>query len=95
VNPERVAELYQEILNFGLPPRSPEAVRVASADLELRDPITGKPVIDPSTGAAAYNPLNKWNRGTVSVRGGANASGGAVHLTSTPNPQQHSCLTRC
>jgi hypothetical protein len=88
VNPERVAELYQEILNFGLPPRSPEAVRVASADLELRDPITGKPVIDPSTGAAAYNPLNKWNRGTVSVRGGANASGGAVHLTSTPNTLQ-------
>jgi hypothetical protein len=73
VNPERVAELYQEILNFGLRPRSPDRVRVARADLELLDPKTGKPVIDPSTGAPAYNPLNKWNRGTVSVRGGANA----------------------
>src|SRR5262249_19256063 len=79
---------YQEILNFGLPPRSPNRVRVARADLELSDPKTGKPVIDPSTGAAAYNPLNKWNRGTVSARGGANASGGAVHLTSTPNTLQ-------
>jgi hypothetical protein len=61
---------------------------VARADLELLDPKTGKPVIDPSTGAPAYNPLNKWNRGTVSVRGGANASGGAIHLTSTPNTLQ-------
>lgn len=88
VNPERAAQLYQDILNFGLPSGSTDAVRVAKADLELSDPVTGKPVIDPSTGASVYNPLNKWNRGTLSIRGRANATGGAIHLTSTPNTLQ-------
>jgi hypothetical protein len=88
VDPARVAQLYQDILNFGLPSGSAEAVRVAKADLELLDPATGNAAIDPSTGDPAYNPLNKWNRGPLSVRGGANATGGAIHLTSTPNTLQ-------
>ena len=44
-------------------------------------------MIDPSTGRPAYNPLNKWNSGPKAVRG-TNASGGAMHLTSTPNTLQ-------
>jgi hypothetical protein len=88
VDPARVAQLYQDILNFGLPSGSADAVQVAKADLELLDPATGNAVIDPSTGGPAYNPLNKWNRGPLSVRGGANATGGAIHLTSTPNTLQ-------
>jgi hypothetical protein len=88
VNPDRVAQLYQDILNFGLPSGSADAVRVAKADLELLDPANGEPVIDPSTGSPAYNPQNKWNRGTLSIRGGANATGGAIHLTSSPNTLQ-------
>ncbi|MFN0217126.1 MAG: hypothetical protein ACKVT2_22950 [Saprospiraceae bacterium] len=46
-------------------------------DLVLKDP-SGNPVKDPSTGRNVYNPLNKWNNG----------SGGAMHLTSTPNTLQ-------
>ncbi len=46
-------------------------------DLILHD-SSGAPVKDPSTGKAMYNPLNKWNNG----------SGGAMHLTSTPNTIQ-------
>jgi hypothetical protein len=88
VSPERVVQLYEEILNFGLPRRSPQAVKVRREDLELPDPKTGKPVIDPSTGAPAYNPQNKWNLGTVSIRGKANAMGGVVHLTCTANTLQ-------
>jgi hypothetical protein len=38
-------------------------------------------VIDPSTNRPAYNPLNKWNSGTVA----SETFGGAVHLTSPPN----------
>jgi hypothetical protein len=48
---------------------------VQFADLCLpnaRDPISGKP---------AYNPLNIWNTGTKTLPN----SGGAVHLTSSPN----------
>lgn len=46
-------------------------------DLILHD-AQGNKVIDPSTGRPVYNPLNKWNSG----------SGGAMHLTSTPNTLQ-------
>lgn len=46
-------------------------------DLTLKD-AQGNPVLDPSTGRPVYNPLNKWNSG----------SGGAMHLTSTPNTLQ-------
>jgi hypothetical protein len=81
-----VAQAYQHALNFGLPNGSPNAVKVTVEDLQLTD-SQGRPVIDPTTGRAAYNPLNKWNSGTVSTRG-ANPSGGAIHLTSTPNTLQ-------
>lgn len=86
VSPQAAAQTYQDTLNFGLPPGSPNAVTVTVADLQLTD-SNGNPVIDPSTGLPAYNPLNKWNSGPVSIRG-ANASGGAMHLTSTPNTLQ-------
>lgn len=88
VSPARAAQLYQDTLNFGLPKGSPNAVTVTVEDLQLVDPTTGKPVMDPSTGLPAYNPLNPWNRGAVAVRSGAKASGGAMHLTSTPNTLQ-------
>lgn len=86
VSPQAAAQSYQDTLNFGLPPGSPNAVKVTVEDLQLTD-SSGKPVIDPSTGLPTYNPLNKWNSGPVSIRG-ANASGGAMHLTSTPNTLQ-------
>jgi hypothetical protein len=71
VSPERVAELYQTTL--GKP-------QIQLSDLYLYDDA-GNPVVDPSTGRPAYNPLNKWNAGTVST----DTAGGAMHLTSTPN----------
>jgi hypothetical protein len=86
VSPQAAAQTYQDTLNFGLPPGSPNAVTVTVADLQLTD-SAGHPVIDPSTGQPAYNPLNKWNSGPASTRG-ANATGGAMHLTSTPNTLQ-------
>lgn len=87
VNPQLVARLYEEALNFEAPPG--QQIKVAVEDLYLLDQ-NGKPVKDPSTGQFVYNPLNKWNRGTVSLRSGdASAfSGGAMHLTSTPNTVQ-------
>ena len=88
VNPAKVAQLYQDTLNFGLPKGSSNTVTVKVEDLQLSHPRTGKPVIDPSTGFPAYNPLNKWNRGTVALRSGASFAGGAMHLTSTPNTLQ-------
>jgi len=47
-------------------------------------------VIDPGTGRPAYNPLNKWNCGpqTTFDASGKLISGGAMHLTSTPNTIQ-------
>jgi hypothetical protein len=62
---------------------------VRLSDLQLYDQ-NGNPVIDPDTGRPAYNPLNKWNSGPVSVRTGSPSSftGGAMHLTSTPNTLQ-------
>jgi hypothetical protein len=70
VDPETVCELYRSTLNN-------QNVRVE--DLYLY--FNGSPVIDPTTGLPAYNPLNKWNSGTVST----SEAGGAMHLTSTPN----------
>ncbi len=86
VSRQAAAQTYQDTLNYGLPSGSPNAVTVTVQDLELTD-SSGKPVIDPSTGHAAYNPLNKWNSGPLSIRG-KHASGGAMHLTSTPNTLQ-------
>ncbi|RKG85364.1 hypothetical protein [Corallococcus terminator] len=75
VSPERVLELYRSTL--GKP-------HIQLADLQLVDPSRRTPVIDPSTGRPAYNPLNKWNSGPVSSA----TQGGAMHLTSTPNTIQ-------
>ncbi len=63
--------------------------------LELYQSILGKPQItladlslqgatNPITNGPIYNPLNKWNNGPVSN----SQSGGAIHLTSTPNTLQ-------
>jgi hypothetical protein len=79
VSPDRVVELYNTTLNFGAVPTN--RVAVTLADLQLAN------VIDPDTGKPAYNPLNKWNSGPVAVRG-TGATGGAMHLTSTPNTLQ-------
>ena len=73
-DPERVLELYRSILN---------KTQIQLEDLYLYDQM-GKIVIDPSTGRPAYNPLNKWNFGTVS----GSSAGGAMHLTATPNTLQ-------
>jgi hypothetical protein len=58
---------------------------VVSASVQIDDLImhdkTGAPIVDPETGFPAYNPINKWNTGTVA----AATSGGAMHLTSPPN----------
>jgi hypothetical protein len=71
VDPEKVLQIYQATI-------SPS---VQLADLYLLD-SSGKPAINPLTGLPAYNPLNKWNSGTVTNPG---VSGGAMHLTSPPN----------
>ncbi|WP_434424519.1 hypothetical protein [Nannocystis pusilla] len=74
VSPQRVVELYRSTL---------DKPQIALEDLYLRD-SAGNPVIDASTGRPAYDPLNKWNRGTASTAD----AGGAMHLTSTPNTLQ-------
>jgi hypothetical protein len=74
VSPQRVVELYRSTL---------DKPQIALEDLYLRD-SAGNPVIDASTGRPAYDPLNKWNRGTTSTAD----AGGAMHLTSTPNTLQ-------
>ena len=71
VDPNTVLKIYQQVI-------SPS---VQISDLYLLD-ANGNPVINPLTGYAAYNPLNKWNSGTVTTPG---VSGGAMHLTSPPN----------
>lgn len=88
ISPQRVVDVYQSTLNYGAPPE--RQITVSMADLQLVDPKTGQPVIDPQTGLPAYNPLNKWNSGTIEVRTGGSAqfSGGAMHLTATPNTLQ-------
>jgi hypothetical protein len=90
VSPQKVADVYQSTLNAGVP--AARQVTVTIADLQLVDPTTGQPVIDPTTGRPAYNPLNKWNSGTIEVRSGSTGpsgfSGGAMHLTATPNTLQ-------
>jgi hypothetical protein len=85
ISPETAAQVYQDTLNYGLASGSPQ-ITVTVEDLQMVD-SAGQPVIDPATGNPAYNPLNKWNRGTVSTRG-AESSGGVMHLTSTPNTLQ-------
>lgn len=72
VDPQKVTDLYNELLNTD--------TRITVADLQLKD-AQDNVVIDPFTNSPAYNPLNKWNRGTIATGTG----GGAVHLTSPPN----------
>lgn len=74
VDPNKVLQLYQQTLGKS---------QIQLKDLYLTDK-SGNPVIDPSTGRPAYNPLNKWNSGPVSN----DSQGGAMHLTSTPNTLQ-------
>lgn len=69
IDPNKVVSLYQSILN---------KPQITLADLSLPGAVNS------ATGGPVYNPLNKWNNGTVS-----NATqGGAIHLTSTPNTLQ-------
>ena len=88
INPQIVADVYTAALNAGAP--KDQWVKVTVADLQLVDPQTGAPVIDPQTGRPGYNPLNRWNSGTVAVRTGSQSTftGGAMHLTATPNTLQ-------
>jgi hypothetical protein len=89
IDPGTVRSLYEETLNFEVPDN--QKITVNLEDLYLYDPKTGQPVIDPSTGRYAYNPLNKWNSGSVSYRLGSDPTkyyGGAMHLTATPNTLQ-------
>jgi hypothetical protein len=69
IDPNKVVSLYQSILN---------KPQITLADLSLPG------AINPVTGGPVYNPLNKWNSGTISN----NTLGGAIHLTSTPNTLQ-------
>jgi hypothetical protein len=73
IDPLRVLQIYRSTLDNS---------DIQMEDLMLMDGST--PVIDPSTGNPAYNPLNKWNTGTNRTQNG----GGAMHLTSTPNTLQ-------
>ena len=69
IDPNKVLELYRTIL---------DKPQITLDDLSLpgvTNPITNQPV---------YNPLNKWNSGTVSDA----TKGGSIHLTSTPNTLQ-------
>lgn len=88
ISPQKVADVFSDALSRGAP--AGQQVKVSVADLQLTDPGTGQPVIDPQTGRPAYNPLNKWNSGTVAVRTGdpSQFRGGAMHLTATPNTLQ-------
>lgn len=92
IDPNRVVELYNSTLNWDVPPGY--GITITLDDLTLKDPVTGQTVIDPSTGRPAYNPLNKYNSGPISTRpvypatNPLSYSGGAMHLTSTPNTLQ-------
>ncbi|NJL27466.1 MAG: hypothetical protein HC897_05995 [Thermoanaerobaculia bacterium] len=91
IDPQRVVELYNETLNWGAPAEAQIVVELE--DLYLFDPNSNQVVIDPSTGRPAYNPLNKWNSGPIATRPTAGSSpgsfsGGAMHLTATPNTLQ-------
>ena len=87
VDSEKVRELYEETLNYNMP--ADQKISVTPEDLQLYD-SKGNPVVDPETERPAYNPLNKWNCGPISVRTGSASqfAGGVMHLTSTPNTLQ-------
>jgi len=86
VDPDQVAAIYQSTLNWDAPPE--RQIKVSVEDRMLSDG-NGNPVIDPETGRSFYNPLNTWNCGPRAYRSSASGmSGGAMHLTSTPNTLQ-------
>ncbi len=93
-DPQLVCDIYNTTLNSDIPASQPERIiTVKLDDLYLYDPKSPRTAVtDPATGRPAYNPLNKWNTGTISRRGKAagasGPSGGAMHLTSTPNTLQ-------
>jgi hypothetical protein len=68
-DPQRVLDLYHQLVD--------PAVKIE--DLFLLDD-QGRPVIDRSTGFAAYNAQNRWNN-----QPSASQKTGAVHLISPPN----------
>ena len=70
LDPKLVAGLYQKFANAA----------VQLDDLFLRD-AAGNVIVDETTGKPAYDPINKWNRGTQLLP----TSGGAMHLSSPPN----------
>lgn len=84
VDPGRLREIFEQTLNFDAPEE--RHISVTMDDLTLKDEH-GTAVIDPQTGHPAYNPMNKWNNRPASVRG-SDATGGAMHLTSSPNTLQ-------
>ena len=87
VSPQKVADLFEETLNWDAP--EDQHIKVTVDDLSVIDPVSGKPAVDPSTGGPIYNSLNKWNSGPIGIRGqGSNNTGGAMNLTSTPNTLQ-------
>lgn len=88
IDQQTVADVYTAALNADAP--ASQWVTVTIEDLQLLDPVTGAPVIDPQTNKSAYNPLNRWNSGTQAIRTGPSSgfSGGAMHLTATPNTLQ-------
>lgn len=69
-DPGAVLSIYKAIVNPS----------VQLDDLLMHDKA-GAPIVDPETGLPAYNPINKWNTGTIASA----TSGGAMHLTSPPN----------
>jgi len=79
-DPQKVLSIYQNAL---------DEPSIKIEDLYLMD-SSNNPVIDPATGQYVYNTLNKWNCGpqcTYDANGNV-TSGGAMHLTSTPNTIQ-------
>ncbi|WP_298417366.1 hypothetical protein [uncultured Kordia sp.] len=71
VDPNKVLEIYKTTLGN---------TNIKLEDLYLRN-SEGDSVTDRSTGRAAYDPINKWNKGTAMTE----STGGAMHLTSPPN----------
>ncbi|WNJ19701.1 hypothetical protein [Pontibacter sp. G13] len=71
IDPELVLELYRKTL---------ENDNIQLEDLYLTNPDGSVPIVR-ETGRPAYNPINKWNSGTVMTE----SYGGAMHLTSPPN----------
>lgn len=71
VDPNIVLDIYRTTLGNN---------NIQLEDLYLLDD-NGDPVLVSQTNRPAYNPINKWNNGTVMT----DTYGGAMHLTSPPN----------